>query len=70
MTAVGGTQLSLTAANERSTEVVWNDLQWTPASQGGGVGGGGLSSFSARPPYQRGLGLFASTRDKEARKKN
>ena len=57
LTAVGGTRLVLNAANQRVNEVVWNDLQWTPASQGGGVAGGGLSSFSARPPYQRGLGL-------------
>ncbi len=57
VTAVGGTRLILNPANQRVNEVVWNDLTWTPASQGGGVAGGGLSAFSARPPYQRGLGL-------------
>jgi subtilase family serine protease len=57
LTAVGGSRVVLNPANQRVNEVVWNDLQWTPANMGGGVGGGGLSSFSARPPYQRGLGL-------------
>ena len=45
----------LDAANNRAREVVWNDLAWMPADSGGGAGGGGVSSFSARPPYQRGL---------------
>jgi subtilase family serine protease len=62
VTAVGGTRLILNPANQRVNEVVWNDLQWTPANQGGGVGGGGLSAFSGRPPYQRGLGLPGSRR--------
>lgn len=57
LTAVGGSRVVLNAANQRVNEVVWNDLQWTPANMGGGVGGGGLSSVSDRPPYQRGLGL-------------
>jgi subtilase family serine protease len=42
--------------------VVWNDLQWTPASQGGGAGGGGFSLKSARPPFQQGLGLAGNRR--------
>jgi subtilase family serine protease len=62
VTAVGGTQLSLTAANERSTEVVWNDLQFTSAANGGGAGGGGYSIVSRRPPFQRGLGLSGRMR--------
>ena len=45
LTAVGGTRLVLNAANERSNEVVWNDLTWTSANAGGGAGGGGLSSL-------------------------
>jgi kumamolisin len=57
VTAVGGTRLVLNPANQRVNEVAWNDLQWTPAGQGGGAGGGGLSAFSPRPAYQRGLGL-------------
>ena len=57
VTAVGGTQLTLSNANQRVNEVAWNDLQWTPASAGGGAGGGGFSAVSPRPPYQQGLGL-------------
>jgi subtilase family serine protease len=57
VTAVGGTQLTLTAANQRAGEVVWNDLRWISAANGGGVGGGGFSSVSPRPPFQSGLGL-------------
>lgn len=57
LTAVGGTRLVLNKANQRTQEVVWNDLKWFPASQGGGVSGGGISSVSPRPPFQAGLGL-------------
>jgi subtilase family serine protease len=53
LTAVGGTRLVLDAANNRTNELVWNDLQWMSAAAG--AGGGGLSMFSNRPPYQRGL---------------
>ena len=62
MTAVGGTRLTLNESNQRSDEVVWNDLQWIPASQGGGAGGGGFSSQSPRPPFQLGLGLAGDRR--------
>ena len=62
LTAVGGTRLTLTSSNQRLDEVVWNDLQWTPASQGGGAGGGGFSLKSARPPFQLGLGLAGNRR--------
>ena len=62
LTAVGGTRLTLTASNQRADEVVWNDLQWTPASDGGGASGGGFSVKSARPPFQTGLGLAGSRR--------
>jgi kumamolisin len=62
LTAVGGTRLTLNAANQRVDEVVWNDLKWTPASDGGGAGGGGLSLKSGRPPFQRGLGLPGNRR--------
>jgi subtilase family serine protease len=55
LTAVGGTRLVLDAANNRTNEVVWNDLQWMSANAGAGAGGGGLSIFSNRPSYQRGL---------------
>jgi kumamolisin len=62
LTAVGGTRLTLTSANQRQNEVVWNDLQWTPASDGGGAGGGGFSLKSGRPPFQAGLGLPGNRR--------
>jgi subtilase family serine protease len=62
LTAVGGTRLTLTPSNQRADEVVWNDLQWTPASDGGGAGGGGFSLKSSRPPFQRGLGLRGNRR--------
>jgi hypothetical protein len=54
VTAVGGTQLTLNRANERTREVVWNDVKW---SSTGGAGGGGFSVASSRPPFQLGLGL-------------
>ena len=57
LTAVGGTRLTLTPSNQRRDEVVWNDLRWTSASNGGGAGGGGFASHSPRPPFQQGLGL-------------
>jgi kumamolisin len=57
VTAVGGTRLTLSGANRRRDEVVWNDLRWLSSSNGGGAGGGGFSSKSPRAPYQRGLGL-------------
>jgi kumamolisin len=57
VTSVGGTRLTLTGANRRSDEVVWNDLRWLSSSEGGGAGGGGFASTSLRGPYQHGLGL-------------
>jgi kumamolisin len=57
LTSVGGTRLTLTRSNARHDEVVWNDRRWKSADNSSGAGGGGLSRFSARPPYQRGLGL-------------
>ena len=57
LTAVGGTQLTLTPTNQRSSEVVWNDLRFESVADGAGAGGGGFSAVSARPPFQQGLGL-------------
>jgi len=57
LTAVGGTRLTLTKANQRRNEVVWNDLPWRSRKSGGGVGGGGASLFEPRLPFQAGLGL-------------
>jgi len=62
VTAVGGTQLTLTGANQRSSEVVWNDLAFESVGDGAGAGGGGFSVASARPPFQQGLGLPGETR--------
>ena len=62
LTAVGGTRLTLTPSNQRLDEVVWNDLRWMPASDGGGAGGGGYSLTSARPPFRLGLGLPGNRR--------
>jgi hypothetical protein len=55
VTAAGGTRLVLDPANARVDEVVWNDLEWLSADNGGGAGGGGLAEFSRRPAFQRGL---------------
>jgi kumamolisin len=42
--------------------VVWNDLAFETVSKGAGAGGGGFSVASARPPFQRGLGLPGTAR--------
>jgi subtilase family serine protease len=62
LTAVGGTQLTLDSANQRTNEVVWNDLRWTTAAAGAGAGGGGFSIASPRPPFQKGLALPGNAR--------
>jgi kumamolisin len=62
LTAVGGTRIALDAANARVDEVVWNDLPWITAEDGGGAGGGGLSQFSPRPPWQAGLPVAGGKR--------
>ncbi len=49
-TGVGGTNLDLTAANQISNEIVWNDA----AEQPGAAGGGGASALFKRPDYQDG----------------
>ena len=55
-TSVGGTSLQLTSGNAISSEGVWND--W---SEPDGAGGGGVSTYFAKPSYQTGLGSFSST---------
>ena len=49
-TAVGGTNLSLNAANQITGQSVWNDTTLTLAA-----GGGGVSSLFSRPAYQKGV---------------
>ncbi len=61
-TAVGGTQLTLDRGNQRASEVVWNDLKYISAADGGGAGGGGFSIASPRPPFQNRLGLPGNAR--------
>jgi len=50
VTAVGGTNLSLTAANTILSQVVWNDGMLEP----GAAGGGGFSALFTRPSWQAG----------------
>jgi subtilase family serine protease len=50
VTGVGGTNVTLSAANQIQSEVVWNDTTQQPAA-----GGGGMSGLFARPPYQQGV---------------
>lgn len=53
VTAVGGTQLTLGAANARVGETVWNDLQYAlPSPASNLVGGGGPSQVFSAPWYQ------------------
>lgn len=51
VTAVGGTNFDLTAQNQISSQVVWND----GSAQPGLAGGGGFSTLFTRPRYQNGV---------------
>jgi kumamolisin len=51
VTAVGGTNLTLTSANAILTQPVWNDDAASPGS----AGGGGVSKLFKRPSYQDGV---------------
>lgn len=51
VTAVGGTNLDLTAQNQISSQVVWNDAGAIPGS----AGGGGVSELFSRPSWQNGV---------------
>jgi len=51
ITAVGGTNFDLTALNQISSQVVWND----GSAQPGLAGGGGFSTLFGRPKYQNGV---------------
>lgn len=53
ITAVGGTRLTLNAANQRASEVVWNDQAFTDG--GLDAGAGGPSLVFDRPWYQQGV---------------
>ncbi len=50
VTGVGGTNFALNAANQITTQLVWNDT----FVQGGSAGGGGASELFDRPFYQKG----------------
>ena len=56
VTSVGGTTLRLDATGGRSAETVWNN----GASTGAGAGGGGVSTFWAKPSWQTGAGVISS----------
>jgi kumamolisin len=51
VTSVGGTNLDLTAQNQISSQVVWNDAGAIP----GDAGGGGFSELFSRPSWQDGV---------------
>ena len=51
VTAIGGTNFDLTAENQITSQVVWND----GSAQPGLAGGGGFSTLFARPKYQNGV---------------
>ena len=58
ITSVGGTRLTLTAANTRAAETVWNDLPYVggaTAPPPGPAGSGGPSAIFTRPWYQGGV---------------
>src|SRR5262245_26699469 len=50
--AVGGTRLTLTAANDWSSERGWGNGIWSPFFGGSG---GGISKYEAKPSYQSGV---------------
>ncbi len=50
-TGVGGTNFTLSAANQITSQVVWND----GSESAGSAGGGGLSNLFNRPSYQAGF---------------
>ncbi len=58
MTAVGGTSITLTAANRIATEVVWNNSPRTS-----GAAGGGTSLLFDRPSWQSVRGTGGPTRE-------
>jgi len=51
VTAIGGTNLRLSAQNQITGQVVWND----GSAQPGLAGGGGFSTIFPRPTYQNGV---------------
>jgi kumamolisin len=51
VTSVGGTNFDLTAQNQISSQVVWNDAAEVP----GNAGGGGFSELFSRPAWQDGV---------------
>jgi kumamolisin len=51
VTAVGGTNFDLTAQNQLSSQVVWNDADEIPGS----AAGGGVSELFTRPSWQDGV---------------
>ena len=55
VTGVGGTTLDVNTNNSYNQEVVWNEY-----TNNGGAGGGGLSTYWAKPSFQTGPGTVNS----------
>jgi kumamolisin len=54
---VGGTHLSVGSGGAYGSESVWSSPNGTSSSTKGAGGGGGISSYFAKPGYQSGLGV-------------
>jgi kumamolisin len=59
---VGGTNLQLTSSGGYSSESVWSDSTDTSNSAEGVGGGGGYSTYFAKPSYQTGTGVSSNTK--------
>jgi subtilase family serine protease len=59
---VGGTNLQLTSSGSYSSESVWSDPTDTSNSAKGVGGGGGYSTYFAKPSYQTGTGVSSNTK--------
>ncbi len=58
---VGGTNLQVNADGSYNSESVWSNPNDTQRSPNGAGGGGGLSTFFAKPSYQTGPGVDSNT---------
>jgi len=59
---VGGTNLQITSSSAYSSESVWSDSTDTSNSPEGVGGGGGYSTYFAKPSYQTGTGVNSNTK--------
>ncbi|MGH2480573.1 MAG: S53 family peptidase, partial [Ktedonobacteraceae bacterium] len=58
---VGGTNLQVGTGSVYASESVWSNPSDTQRSPNGSGGGGGLSTFFAKPAYQTGTGVDSNT---------